>query len=87
MSDILYFESLGDYVVVNTENKKIVTKERIGNLPENLPSDQFMQIHRQYIISISKIESVGPGFVEINKRKIPVGRSFKEKLNELLQSH
>ena len=87
LSDILYFESLGDYVIVNTENKKIVTKERIGNLPENLPKDQFIQIHRQFIVSIPKIESVGPGFVEIRKKKIPVGRSFKEKLNELLQNH
>ncbi len=86
LCDILYFESLGDYVIVHTENKKIVTKERISNLPENLPDDQFIQIHRQYIASITKIESVGPGFVEINKKKIPVGRSFKEKLNELLQN-
>ncbi len=86
LSDILYFESLGDYVIVHTENKKIVTKERISNLPENLPQDQFIQIHRQYIVSISKIESLGPGFVEIDKKKIPVGRSFKEKLNELMQN-
>lgn len=86
LSDILYFESLGDYVIVFAEGKKIVTKERISNLQENLPDDQFLQIHRQYIISISKIESVGPGFVEINKKKIPVGRSFKEKLSELLQN-
>ena len=87
LSDILYFESLGDYVVVHTVNKKIVTKERISNLPENLSQDQFIQIHRQYIVSVSKIESVGPGFVEINKKKIPVGRSFKEKLAELLQNN
>ena len=87
LSDILYFESLGDYVIAYTVNKKIVTKERISNLPENLPQDQFIQIHRQYIVSISKIESVGPGFVEINKKKIPVGRSFKEKLTELLQNN
>jgi DNA-binding LytR/AlgR family response regulator len=87
LNDILYFESLGDYVIVYTENKKVVTKERIGSLPENLPQNQFIQIHRQYIVSISKIESVGPGFVEVNKKKIPVGRSFKEKLTELLQNN
>ena len=75
------------FVIAYTENKKIVTKERISNLPENLPQDLFIQIHRQFIVSISKIESVGPGFVEINKKKIPVGRSFKEKLNEFLQNN
>ena len=85
LSDILYFESLGDYVIVYTTNKKLVTKERIGNFAGNLPPKMFIQIHRSYIVSISKIESVGSGFVEINKKKIPVGRNYKPLLNKLLQ--
>jgi hypothetical protein len=38
-------------------------------------------------VSISKIESVGPGFVEINKKKLPVGRSYKPELNKLLENN
>lgn len=87
LCDILYFESLGDYVTVFTLNKKLVTKERISNMAENLPKDQFLQIHRGYIVSIQKIESVGPGFVEINKKKLPVGRNYKPELNKLLQKN
>ncbi len=87
LSDILYFESLGDYVIAITAENKIVTKERISNLAENLPHKQFLQIHRSYIVSIDKIESVGPGFVEINKKKLPVGRNYKPLLNDLLQNH
>jgi len=86
LNDILYFESLGDYVVAFTVKKKIVTKERIGKLIENLPFDQFIQIHRGYVVSISKIESVGPGFVEIEKKKLPVGRNYKNELTRLLQN-
>ena len=85
MHDILYFESLGDYVIAYTVNKKIVTKERISKLLENLPKEQFLQIHRGFIVSISRIESVGPGFVEINKKKLPVGRNYKPELARLLQ--
>lgn len=85
LSDILYFESLGDYVIVFTNEKKIVTKERISNLAESLPANHFMQIHRGYIISIRKIESVGAGFVEIAGKKLPVGRNYKPMLNNLLQ--
>ncbi len=70
IDDILYFESLGDYVIAYTVGKKIVTKERISSLPGLLPENKFIQIHRGYVISISKIESVGPGFVEINKKKL-----------------
>lgn len=84
LCDILYFESLGDYVSVFTSNKKIVTKERIGILAENLPENQFIQIHRSYIVSIQKIESVGPGFVEIAKKKLPIGRIYKPELDKLL---
>lgn len=84
LCDILYFESLGDYVIVFTVNKKIVTKERIGNLANELPKNTFLQIHRSYIVAVSKIESVGPGFIEINKKKLPVGRSYKPELSRLL---
>lgn len=87
LCDVLYFESLGDYVVAITGEKKIVTKERISNLAETLPANQFIQIHRSYIVSISKIESVGPGFVEINKKKLPVGRNYKPELSKLLQNN
>jgi DNA-binding LytR/AlgR family response regulator len=86
LCDILYFESLGDYVIAYTAEKKIVTKERIGYLPELLPENKFIQIHRSYVVSISKIESVGPGFVEINKKKLPVGRNYKTELSILLQN-
>lgn len=85
LTDILYFESLGDYVIVFTNEKKIVTKERISILYKQLPQNNFIQIHRSYIVSISKIESVGAGFVEINKKKLPVGRNYKPGLNKLLQ--
>ena len=82
----MYFESLGDYVIAYTTDKKIVTKERISYLAENLPHKHFLQIHRGYIVSIDKIDSVGPGFVEINKKKLPVGRNYKPLLNDLLQN-
>lgn len=86
LDDIFYFESMGDYVIAFTSQKKIVTKERIGNLPYMLPSNDFFQIHRRYIVSVSKIESVGPGFVEINGKKLPVGRSYKPELSRFLQN-
>ncbi len=86
LNEILYFESLGDYVMVFTAGKKIVTKERIRNLVAKLPEKSFIQIHRSYVVSISKIESMGAGFVEIGKKKLPVGRNYKPQLNQLLQN-
>ncbi len=85
LSDILYFESMGDYVIAYTITKKIVTKERISNLAKDLPQNLFLQIHRCYVVAVPKIETIGPGFIEIGKKKLPVGRSFKQKLNDFLE--
>ena len=86
LSDILYFESLGDYVIAYTTDNKIVTKERIGHLGEILSKNRFIQIHRSYIVSIARIDSIGPGFIEILKKKLPVGRNYKPGLNNLMQN-
>ncbi|WP_167615691.1 LytR/AlgR family response regulator transcription factor [Maribellus sediminis] len=86
LADILFIESLGDYVITYTADMKIVSKERISHLAEVLPSDRFIQVHRSYIVSIDKIESVGPGFVEINKKKLSVGRNYKAELNKLMDT-
>jgi DNA-binding LytR/AlgR family response regulator len=87
LGEVLYFESLGDYVIAFTSDRKIVSKERISTLAEELPPDRFLQIHRSYIVSIDKIDSVGPGFVEISKKKLPVGRSYKSRLSDLLEKN
>ena len=84
LADILYFESLGDYVIAYTTDQKIVTKERISHLSDLLPAKRFLQIHRGYIVSIEKIESIGAGFVEISRKKLPVGRNYKPDLQKLL---
>ncbi|WP_297092369.1 LytTR family DNA-binding domain-containing protein [uncultured Draconibacterium sp.] len=84
LSDILYFESLGDYVIAHTAGNKIISKERISHLAETLPARRFIQIHRSYIVSIDKIQSLGPGFVEIKNKKLPVGRNYKADLARLL---
>ena len=78
---------MGDYVIAHTGDKKIVTKEKISNLSQTLSPGLFIQIHRSFIVSISKIEAVGPGFVEINKKKLPVGRNYKPQLNNLIQKN
>jgi DNA-binding LytR/AlgR family response regulator len=64
-----------------------VTKEKISHLAKTLPDDRFLQIHRSFVVSIIKIESVGPGFVEINRKKLPIGRNYKPRLNKLLENN
>ena len=84
--DILYVESLSDYIKIHTKDTVLVTRETISNLEMKLPSQQFLRIHRSYIINLSKTDSYTNEFIEIDKNAIPISRTYKEnvlkKLNE-----
>lgn len=82
--DILYIESLGDYVKVFTNKNTIVTRETISNFEATLPSDCFIRIHRSYIVSISKISSYTNEYIEIAKKAISISRSYKESVLQKL---
>ena len=86
LKDFLWAESLGDYIQVFTSSGKITVKERISALAELLPTNRFIRIHRGFVVSIHKIEAIGPGFVEINKTKLPIGRLYKKEVDQLLNS-
>ena len=84
--DILYIEGLNDYIKIITTHKTIVTKHLLASLEEMLPSNEFVRIHKSFIIAINKIESFNADLVEIGSKEIPVGRSFKLNLNKILSS-
>ncbi len=86
IEDILYVESMGDYVVAHTTDGKIVTKYRISQMEEILPSALFLRIHRSYIVSIAHIKSILPGQLEIGKTQLPIGRLYKDVLEKLVKT-
>jgi DNA-binding LytR/AlgR family response regulator len=75
--DILFIESMEDYIVIHRRDSKIITKDRISRLEEILPPEMFVRIHRSYIVSIPRIEAITSETVEIGKKELPVGRSYK----------
>ncbi|QCR24701.1 LytTR family DNA-binding domain-containing protein [Pontibacter sp. SGAir0037] len=82
LADILYIESLKDYIRVKTETKEIISYQKISFLEERLPADKFLRIHRSFIVSIEKIQAFSASVVEVGKSEIPIGRFYK---NEVLQ--
>lgn len=77
LDDILWIQSMKDYIHVHTLAAKYITQVPIGDVEQQLPSDKFLRIHRSYIINISKVTAFTGMDVEINKMEIPIGRSFK----------
>ncbi|WP_299125448.1 LytTR family DNA-binding domain-containing protein [uncultured Tenacibaculum sp.] len=77
-NEIEYIESLGDYVKIFLNQTVIVTRETMNNIENKLPQNSFIRIHRSYIVSLNKISSYTNEFIEINKKALPISRSYKE---------
>ena len=80
LDEILYVESLKDYIKVVTPTKTIITKQSISSLEDSLSRENFIRIHRSFIISLSKIESYNREMVEIAKKEFPICRMYKHEV-------
>lgn len=78
LSEILYIESLKEYIRIVTKEKTIITKFQLGQVDEILSENSFIRIHRSYIVAIDKIDAFTATDVEINNVQIPIGRAYKE---------
>ncbi len=86
LNDILFIESLKDYVKVVTKEKTIVSKHSISTIAENLPEHSFLRIHRSFIVSLSKIESFSAGLIRVGKYELPVSRSYRHEVEKMLKT-
>ena len=82
-SDIVYIESQREYIKIVTTKKAYVSKMSTHEIEEILPANLFKRIHRSFIISINKIESYTAEIVEVNGVAIPIGRGYRDSIEEL----
>ncbi|WP_340115089.1 LytR/AlgR family response regulator transcription factor [Maribellus mangrovi] len=80
--EILYIESMADYIRIFLKTKNVVTRETISNIEAKLPKNEFLRVHRSYIVAQNAIDSFTAEYVEIGKKQIPISRSYK---NEVLK--
>lgn len=87
LADILYIESLKDYIRVKTETKEITSYQKISFLEEKLPTDKFLRIHRSFIVALDKIQAFSASTVEVGKSEIPIGRFYKNEVLHILNQN
>lgn len=75
--DILFIESMGDYVKFVTRDKKYVTYNTIKSLEEKINKECFMRIHRSYIINLLKIDDIRENDLFINGIEIPISKNLR----------
>ena len=78
LDEILYIESLREYVRITTREKNILTKFQLTAVEELLSKNNFIRVHRSFIVAKDKISAFTATDVEINNKQIPIGRSYKE---------
>ena len=79
-NEVLYIEALQNYVAMHLHNKKIVSYITMSTLESQLPGHLFMRVHKSYIVSLQKIQSIEGNMVIINNKQIPVSRNVKDLL-------
>lgn len=82
--DIQYIQSMREYVAYYTPKGRILSLGSLKKLETDLPKNQFLRIHKSYIISKAKVSTLEGNMVHIGKEKIPIGASYREKVLKLL---
>ena len=81
LDDIFYAEAMGDYVKFYTREKMFAIHGKMKTAEERLPKDHFIRVHRSYIVSVGKIDTLQDGGIMINGKFIPVADAYRKALN------
>ena len=84
LNEVLYVESLKDYVSINFSEKQVLTKDKISEFEQKLPS-YFLRVHRSYLVNAQKITAYTMHDIEIGEKEIPIGVSYKKEVVSFLQ--
>lgn len=82
--DLLYIEGQHEYVSFYTREKRITALYSLKNLEEQLPADQFIRVHKSYIVSINEIQEIEPLSITVAGQKLPIGGSYRDALMKKL---
>lgn len=84
--EILFIESLADYIKIHLPEKTVVTRETMSSIEAKLPQHNFIRVHRSFVVSIEAIELFTNEYIEIKRKQIPISRSYKKEVLERLEN-
>ena len=84
LKDILYIEGLKDYVKIYASEKPIVTQMSMKGLEEKLPPQDFIRVHRSFIVAFNKIDFVQKHMLTIGKKEIPISEHYRDQLFKII---
>ncbi len=80
LDEILYIQSMREYVAFYTPAGRILSLGSLKSLEEELPADRFMRVHKSYIVALDKVNSLEGNMLHVGKEPLPIGASYKEEV-------
>lgn len=80
IKDILYIESLKDYIRVKTTTDSLVSYQSLTSITEKLPAEKFIRVHRSFTIAIDKVAVIQGSYLEIGGKMIPISREHRQEV-------
>ncbi len=84
LQEILYIESIKDYVTVHVHDRKIIAKHTLVSLEQKLSDSRFLRIHRSFIIPLDKIIGFTSHSIDIGVKELPIGRNYSQQVFKAL---
>lgn len=86
-NEIYYIEALKDYVVIHTQNTRYTIHSTMKDIEAKMGNDQFLRIHRSYIVRLDKIATIEYPNLTLEKieKVIPIGGSYRDELNKRIK--
>lgn len=85
LKDILYIESMGNYVNIFLENKKIIAYLTMKGLESQLPPNDFIKIHQSFLVSFSRISAIEGNSVKVKDKILPISRNYRDAVMQVIE--
>ncbi len=85
LQDILYVEGMRDYLCIHTQTEKILTQITFRELQQRLPADQFIRIHKSYLVHLAYIETIEKHRIYIKEAILPISQTFRDDFYEAIK--
>ncbi len=85
VNEILYAESIKDYLTIHTTSGDIIAKHTISAFELLLPQEEFIRIHRSFIVSLSRIKGFNAHSIDIGTKELPIGQNYHKRVFEKLK--
>lgn len=85
LKEILFIESLGNYVNIYTDNKKVLAYLTLKGLEGQLPAPDFLKVHQSFLVNCSRIEAIEGNTIRMKEKTIPISRNYRDVLMQLVE--